>query len=68
MININNKNWLITKKNNKKYKKQQLIKALNFSYINRKKRFNYNNNIYIKFKIYNILYYNINSNWLLKKI
>ena len=55
MININKK-WLFTKKNNKKYKKQQFIKALKFSYINRKKNLNY-------IKKYN----NINFNWLLKK-
>lgn len=57
MININ-KNWLFIKKNNKKYKKQQFIKALKFSYINRKNKLKFKNNIY---------YNNINFNWLLKK-
>lgn len=32
------KKWIFSKKNNKKDKKQQLLKALKFSYINRKKK------------------------------
>lgn len=56
-MNISKK-WLYLKKNNKKYKKQQFLKALNFSYINRK------NNL--KYTTYNILYFIINFNWLLK--
>lgn len=73
MININKK-WLFTKKNNKRYKKQQFIKALKLSYINRKNNLKFKsffikvyNNIYLKSKLYNKIYYNINFNWLLKK-
>nr|YP_009186576.1 ORF-D [Cyclospora cayetanensis]AKO71997.1 ORF-D [Cyclospora cayetanensis]ANJ44350.1 ORF-D [Cyclospora cayetanensis]ANN13284.1 ORF-D [Cyclospora cayetanensis]ANN13313.1 ORF-D [Cyclospora cayetanensis]ANN13342.1 ORF-D [Cyclospora cayetanensis] len=64
--------------NNKKYKKQQILKALKLSYTIRKKKLNstfifskLNNiilytNIGIKSKIPNI-FHNINFNWLLKK-
>lgn len=74
MINLKHKQWLFTKNNNKKYKKQQLLKALKLSYINRKKKLKikylqnikYNNNIAFKSKL-NFIFYNINYNWLLNK-
>ena len=77
MISI--RQWLFTKNNNKKYKKQQFLKALKLSYINRKKKLKskflfsllqnikLNNNIGFKSKL-PIIYHNINFNWLLKKL
>lgn len=76
MISI--KKWIFSKNNNKKYKKQQLLKALKISYVNRKNKFfsktlfitlkniKLNKNIGIKFNL-PIIYHNININWLLKK-
>lgn len=76
MISI--KKWIFSKNNNKKYKKQQLLKALKISYINRKNKFffktlfftikniNLNKNIGIKSNL-PFISHNININWLLKK-
>lgn len=71
--------WIFSKKNNKKYKKQQFLKALKLSYIHRKKKLTFkdcpfsskynikqNKNIGIKALIPNI-YYSINFKWLLNK-
>lgn len=71
--------WIFSKKNNKKYKKQQFLKALKLSHTHRKKKLTfkscrffsksnikYNKNIGIKALTPNI-YYNINLNWLLNK-
>lgn len=68
------KQWIYSKKNNKNYKKQQLLKALKLSYINRKKKVNKRKNFSILYNlkkklnnnIKSIKFYNINFNWLLK--
>lgn len=60
---------IFSKQNKKKYKKQQILKALKFSYINRKKKlkikkvFFYAKNI--SKQVLNIK--NFNINWLLKQ-